>query len=113
MVRSGLSAYQTTKFAILRFTEFLNAEYFGEGLLAYAIHPGGVKTRMGLRLPAQIQLTLNDTPELSAYTIVFLTQQKRDWLAGRYISVCWDMEEFLSREKEIVDGDKLKMRLVI
>jgi NAD(P)-dependent dehydrogenase (short-subunit alcohol dehydrogenase family) len=36
-LRPGHSAYQTTKNALLRFTEFLMAEYFEEGLLAYAI----------------------------------------------------------------------------
>lgn len=42
----------------------------------------------------------------------YLTAQKRDWLAGRYVDCTWDMEEFLAKEKEIVEGDKLKMRMV-
>jgi hypothetical protein len=41
----------------------------------------------------------------------FLTQKRREWLAGRYISCTWDMPEFLSKEKEIVDEDKLRMRM--
>jgi hypothetical protein len=45
--------------------------------------------------------------------MVFLTQEKREWLAGRYVSFNWDMPTFLSKEEEIVKGDKLKMRLVI
>lgn len=40
----GLSSYQTTKLALLRFTEFLCAEYGERGLLAYCIHPGNVET---------------------------------------------------------------------
>jgi hypothetical protein len=55
---------------------------------------------------------LTDKPEVAADTIVFLTQEKRDWLAGRYIACPWDMPELLSREEEIVKGDKLKMRTV-
>ena len=41
----------------------------------------------------------------------FLTSTRRDWLAGRYISVNWDIPEFFSKEDEIVKGDKLKMRM--
>ena len=55
---------------------------------------------------------LNDTPELAADTMVFLTQEKREWLAGRYVSCTWDMPELLAKKSEIVEGDKLKMRLV-
>jgi hypothetical protein len=75
---------------------------------------------------------------MAADSIVFLTQNRREWLAGRYLScaVClhfslwcelkplclssesvlmfqWYMPELMSREKEIVDGDKLKMRMVL
>lgn len=52
-----------------------------------------------------------DTLEIAADTMCFLTAEKRDWLAGRYVSCPWDMPEFLSKEKEIVEGDKLKMRM--
>lgn len=58
-------------------------------------------------------VVLVDTPEMGADAMVFLTQEKREWLAGRYISLNWDMPTFLSREDEIVKGDKLKMRLVV
>lgn len=56
-------------------------------------------------------VVLNDKPELAGDTLVSLTAQKRLWLAGRYISVNWDMPEFYSREQEIVKEDKLKMRM--
>jgi hypothetical protein len=56
---------------------------------------------------------LIDTPELAADVMVFLTQEKRTWLAGRYISCNWDMPQFLSKEDEIVQGGKLKMRMIV
>ena len=40
----GLSSYQTTKLALLRFTEFLCTEYGEKGVLGYCIHPGNVET---------------------------------------------------------------------
>ena len=53
-----------------------------------------------------------DNLELVSNTMVSLTQEERDWLAGRYISCTWDMPGFVSREKEIVEGGKLKTRTV-
>jgi len=43
---------------------------------------------------------------------VFLTNEKRDWLGGRYINVTWDMSELMAKKEEIVKGDKLKVGLV-
>jgi NAD(P)-dependent dehydrogenase (short-subunit alcohol dehydrogenase family) len=50
-LRPGHSGYQTSKFAILKFTEFLCAEYAQKGLVAFAVHPGGVATELALRIP--------------------------------------------------------------
>lgn len=109
----GASSYQVSKFAVLRFTEFLAVEYGAEGLTAIAVHPGSVRTELALGMPEWMHARLNDTPELGADTFVWLTQKGRPWLGGRYLSVSWDMPELESREKEIVEGDKLKMRLVV
>lgn len=38
----GLSSYQTSKLALLRFTEFIVSEYAEQGVLAFSIHPGNV-----------------------------------------------------------------------
>lgn len=50
---------------------------------------------------------------MAADTLVYLTQERREWLAGRYLSCTWDVPELLAREDEIVGGDKLKMRMVL
>jgi NAD(P)-dependent dehydrogenase (short-subunit alcohol dehydrogenase family) len=42
----GASAYQTSKFALLRLTEFVCAEYEKEGVNCITVHPGGVLTEM-------------------------------------------------------------------
>lgn len=108
------SAYQTSKLALLRLTEFFDADYgASDGLLAYALHPGGILTDMGQRLPKERQPALIDTAKLPADVVVFLTEKRREWLAGRYVSATWDMEELLSREQEIVEGDKLKVRMIV
>jgi hypothetical protein len=56
---------------------------------------------------------LIDKPELAGDSLAFLTQEKREWLAGRYLSLNWDIPTLLSRKDEIVKGDKLKVKLVI
>ena len=46
LVSPTLSAYQTSKLAVLRFSQFLNTEYAGKGVTSFAIHPGNIPTDM-------------------------------------------------------------------
>lgn len=46
LVLPGLASYQISKLGVLRLTQLLNAEYADQGFLAYAVHPGNVKTDM-------------------------------------------------------------------
>ena len=112
-VMPGASAYQTTKFALLRFTEFLAKEYEAQGIVTFAVHPGGVQTELALNMPEAVHGFLTDTPELAGDTLSYLTQKPQSWLIGRFVSVNWDMPEFFARKEEVVQGDKLKMRLVL
>lgn len=64
-------------------------------------------------LPEKYHGNLTDTPGLAADTIVWLTQERKDWLAGRYLSASWDMPEVMAQKDEIVKGDKLKVKLVL
>ena len=111
MIRPGASAYQTSKFAICRFTEFLDQEYHDQGLMAYTIHPGGVPTELAFNMPTDAHGVLVDTPELAADAMIWLAKEPREWLAGRFLSVNWDMEELEARKDEIVEKDLLKFRL--
>lgn len=113
MISPSASSYQTTKFAICRFTEFLHAENSEQGLVAYALHPGGVKTELALSMPEWMHHLLIDTPELPADVMVWLSQEKRDWLSGRYVSATWNMEEMVGRKDEIVEKDLLKFRCTL
>ncbi|KAI0829556.1 NAD(P)-binding protein [Hypoxylon sp. FL0890] len=109
---TGGSSYQISKFALLRFTEYLMAEYADQGLLTYSIHPGGVATDLARGLPEQTRAWLKCTPALSGDTIAFLTSRRQEWLAGRYLSAMWDMAEFFSKKDEIIEKDSLKMKMV-
>ncbi|KAK5254172.1 hypothetical protein LTR16_004930, partial [Cryomyces antarcticus] len=37
----------TTTLAVLRFADFVSAEYGAQDVLAFAVHPGGVPSEMG------------------------------------------------------------------
>ncbi|KAI0956387.1 hypothetical protein AcV7_006806 [Taiwanofungus camphoratus] len=113
LLGTHVSAYQTTKLAIMRFTELIVAEYSEKGVLAYAVHPGAVATDMSATMPASMQHLVVDTLELASHTVAWLVQERREWLAGRYVSCQWDMNELLEKKQEIIDGDKLKVRMIV
>ncbi|XXH04052.1 hypothetical protein Hte_010463 [Hypoxylon texense] len=113
-LRPMASAYGTSKAAVLKLTEFLLVEAASEGLLAYSVHPGAVLTELARDgMPPETLPGLSDTVELAGDTVAWLSSERREWLAGRYISSTWDMEELLERKSEIVEGEKLKVRLVV
>jgi short-subunit dehydrogenase len=109
----GASGYQTTKFALCRLTEFIDKEYYQQGLIAISLHPGAIKTELAMNMPTERQDILTDTPELAADTLVWLSRERRDWLSGRFASVSWDMEELEQKKQEILQGNLLKFRVVI
>ncbi|KAI0869410.1 NAD(P)-binding protein [Hypoxylon argillaceum] len=111
------SAYQMSKLAVLRLTEFVDAEYSGKGIIAFSIHPGNVPTDMTVgadsSLPKEIAHVFVETPELAGDSVVYLTAERRDWLGGRYVNVTWDLPELMGLRNEIVEKDKLKLQLVV
>ncbi|KAL6305500.1 putative oxidoreductase [Sparassis latifolia] len=113
LIWAGSSAYQTTKFALLRITESIMADYGTQGVLAFALHPCITPTELNAKWAPEVRKMCIDTPELGAHTVVWLMRARRDWLGGRYISANWDVDELLAKRQEIVDGDKLKMRMVL
>ena len=44
LINPTLSAYQPSKLALLRLTQFTSAEYADKGVIAFAIHPGNIPT---------------------------------------------------------------------
>ncbi|CCM01532.1 uncharacterized protein FIBRA_03588 [Fibroporia radiculosa] len=107
------SAYGTTKLAHLRLAEYIAHEYGDKGVVAYAIHPGGIITDMTSGAPESYKQLYIDTLEVAAHTMVWLAREPKTWLSGRYVSCQWDVEELEAKKQEIVDGDKLKIRMVI
>jgi len=111
LILPTLSAYQTSKHAINRLCEFVNAEHGQDGIKCFSIAPGGVATDLALNMPKEYYSYLTDTPELPAGFIVWLASGKADWATGRFLSANWDVEELTGLKDEILQNDLLVNRL--
>lgn len=110
----GCSAYQVSKLALLRFTEFVNVEYGDRGITCTAVHPGVVETDILAKWPpGHKKVEFTDSLALASDTIVWLSAEKRSWLGGRYISCTWDVVELEARKGDIVERDLLKVRMTL
>lgn len=109
--RAGNGGYRTSKLAITRWTESLQLDYGSQGLLVYCVNPGAIKTEITKVVPQKIRDALPHHPSLAGDTIAWLAAERKDWLAGRYVSCPWDMEELVERKDEIVGMDKLKITM--
>jgi NAD(P)-dependent dehydrogenase (short-subunit alcohol dehydrogenase family) len=110
-IRPGASGYQITKLAVMRFAEYTASEYGDQGLVVFTMHPGGIMTELAQVMPKEAHSVLIDTVELAADSIAWLTQTRREWLSGRYVSANWHLPDLLEMVDDIVEGDKLKLRL--
>jgi NAD(P)-dependent dehydrogenase (short-subunit alcohol dehydrogenase family) len=112
-VRKGGASYRTSKLAVLRWTESLSEEHDDDGLVAFCVNPGAIKTQMTINEPDELRNRLPHKPEIAGDTIAWLAAERREWLSGRYVSCPWNMEELVARREEIVAQDKLKLRMTL
>ena len=111
LILPGASDYQTSKHALNRLYEFIQADHGEDGVKCFAIHPGGVATDLGKTMPEEMHDYLTDTPDLAACFIAWLCSGKADWAAGRYLSANWDVDELVARRDSILSDDLLVNRL--
>jgi NAD(P)-dependent dehydrogenase (short-subunit alcohol dehydrogenase family) len=110
VVMPSLSAYQTSKLALVRMTEFVAKEYAEEGVVCFSIHPGNVMTDiLGPEgVDESLKHIFTETVDLAGDTCVWSIGKQ--WLSGRYVNVTWDMEEMEGKKNEIVEKDLLKVK---
>ena len=72
-----------------------------------------IPTVMSDKMPDDFKGFLIDTPESAAHTLTWLVRERREWLAGRYFSCQWDVDDLLAKKQEIIDGNKLRIRMIV
>jgi NAD(P)-dependent dehydrogenase (short-subunit alcohol dehydrogenase family) len=96
----GMSAYQSSKTAVLRLNDFLTVEYGEQGLITFGIQPGvsfakptihlvslakeltcvqSVLTELASNIAKELHSRLIDKPELAGDSLVWLTKERREW----------------------------------
>lgn len=111
LLMRGASDYQTSKHAINRLCEFVQTDHDADGIKCFAIHPGGVATKLGLAMPEALHAYLDDDPDLAACFAVWLCSGAADWAKGRYLSATWDVDELVEMKEAILEKDLLVNRL--
>lgn len=109
-----LSAYATSKAALLRMTDSFAAAAEPLGLSLFAVSPGMVKTEMTALLPnaAEIPASTWTAPEKIVELCRYLASGRADSLNGRYFHVNRDdIEACVAQAKQIRDSDSHVLRL--
>ena len=111
---SGPLGYSISALATNRLSQRVAESYADQGVICCAVHPGAVLPEvLPPGLPAGLTIISKDSPSLCGAFLIWLVKEKREWLNGRYLDATWDVEELEKKKEEIVEGDKLKMRLVV
>ncbi|KAI0124767.1 oxidoreductase [Xylariales sp. AK1849] len=103
-----LSSYFSSKVAVMKFTEILQAE--NPELAAYTIHPGLVDTDLTLDV---FKPYAKDTPSLTGAVTVYLASNRPGYLRGRHLLANWNLDELESRKEEIEESNLFRLGLKI
>lgn len=119
-----LSAYSTSKAALIMLSENLAAEVAEFGVRVFAIQPGTVRTamtEMALRDEAAktwlpwfvetFQEARDVPPEEAARLVLFLASGRADELSGRFFDVAEDAEAVVRRTAEVKAKDLYTLRI--
>lgn len=120
-IRRGIIAnmgYCVSKMAQQRMIEYIAEQYADQGLWTVAVHPGAVNTSMAKgNTPEAFIPYLTDDVALCGHFCVWLSRnvmaEKLSWLNGRFVSATWDVDELVSKEREIVGSDLLKFTIAL
>jgi 3-oxoacyl-[acyl-carrier protein] reductase len=119
-----LSAYSTSKAALIHFTDAMALATVDQGVKVFAYHPGMVRTDMtadliaqgGPGMGARLEAAFaegRDTPlERSAERLMFLASGRADFLNGRYIMSRQQEDELLAQADAIAASDLYKLRVI-
>ncbi|MBI1974768.1 MAG: SDR family oxidoreductase [Parcubacteria group bacterium] len=124
----NLTAYSTSKGAVLRFTESLAEELRGSHIWVNAIAPGPVFTKIHEEVlragPKKVgkefyeksmeqKRTGGASPEKAAELILFLVSPRAEGITGKFLSAMWDNFDSVANHKdEIINSDIYTVRRI-
>jgi NAD(P)-dependent dehydrogenase (short-subunit alcohol dehydrogenase family) len=119
-----MSAYVTSKAALIRFTEVLAQELRGRGVSVFAIQPGTVRTALAEELmhseggrrwlpwfKAIFDARKDDSPDPGAELVLYLASGAADGLSGRFFSAPGTPAEIAAHADEICARDLNVLRI--
>jgi NAD(P)-dependent dehydrogenase (short-subunit alcohol dehydrogenase family) len=110
-------AYNVSKQAACNLVEHMENDHGKDGLISYAVHPGAVLTPQtehhSLEKGDIWEKALVDDIGLCGGFLTWLTNERRQWLSGRYLAVTWDVEELEKKKDDIVNNDLLKFKMAV
>ncbi|CZR53619.1 uncharacterized protein PAC_03499 [Phialocephala subalpina] len=116
-----MSSYQLSKLAVTRLAECVHKENHYRGIKCFAIHPGGIVTRLLTDIETKetepwakeaaklIRPTLQEDISLPGNSCVFLASGQVDFLSGRYVDTTIGFDNILKEKQAIIDHDLFKI----
>ena len=119
-----MSAYVTSKTALIRLSEVLAVETQPFGISVFSISPGSVRTALAEQILANsgamkwfgwleelYQKGQNVTPEPATQLILYLASGAADHLSGRFFGVAEDPAEVVRRSEQVLRDDLHALRM--
>ncbi|KAL2202391.1 NAD(P)-binding protein [Sarocladium strictum] len=116
-----MSSYQISKLAVTRLCECIDIENHDAGIRAFAIHPGGIITRLLTDMETKetepwakeattlIRPILKDDISLPGNACVFLSTGRVDFLSGRYVDLTVSFDDMIQERKRIEEHGLYKI----
>lgn len=120
-----MSSYEISKLAVTRFAELIDVENSIYGIRSFAIHPGGIVTRLltdmetketeswAAKASKAIRSKLVEDISLPGNSCVFLASGKADFLSGRFVDTTINFDDLCKERAAVLKHDLLKIRLLL
>ncbi|KAL8911093.1 MAG: hypothetical protein Q9171_003683 [Xanthocarpia ochracea] len=105
----GLSAYLTSKLAMVKMLEFLAVE--NPTLFIASVHPGMVDTEMFRKSGATPDMLPMDSATLSAHFTLWLASPEAAFLRGKLVWANWDVSELQGIGSKIQESSQLTINV--
>ena len=107
-----LSSYGASKAALARWSEMIAVDVPETTARFISIHPGSVKTDMGVKSGLDGVFRPTD-PKLAGDFVVWAASEEASFLNGRFAWVNWDVDGLVAAKEEIVSKDCYRTSLTV